>query len=69
MGCYELVVKRSAEKEIRSLPIAIRKRVVNAIEGLASEPRPHNRRSCPGERHTVSASAGTVWFILSKTRS
>jgi mRNA interferase RelE/StbE len=39
-GSYEILIRRSAEKEIRDLPIGARARVVDRIRALADEPRP-----------------------------
>lgn len=41
MARYSLVIKRSAQKEIRSLPTRkIRRAIVARIEALADDPRP-----------------------------
>ncbi|MDJ0761547.1 MAG: type II toxin-antitoxin system RelE/ParE family toxin [Myxococcota bacterium] len=37
---YEINIKRSAEKEIKSLSTKIRQRVIHAILNLAENPRP-----------------------------
>jgi mRNA interferase RelE/StbE len=39
-GSYEILIRRSAEKEIRDLPISARARVVDRIRALVDEPRP-----------------------------
>ena len=39
-GSYEILIRRSAEKEIRELPRAARARVVQRIRALAASPRP-----------------------------
>ena len=39
-GSYEILIRRSAEKEIRDLPIGARARVVARIRALAETPRP-----------------------------
>jgi len=39
-GSYEILIRRSAEKEIRDLPRDVRGRVVGRIRALASIPRP-----------------------------
>ena len=41
MAAYSVLVKRSAEKEIASLPGDVRQRVVQQIRALAVDPRPH----------------------------
>ena len=40
MASYSLRIKRSAEKDIRSLPTDARKRVITRIQALAEDPRP-----------------------------
>ncbi len=40
MASYSLRIKRSAEKDIRSLPSDARGRVIAHIKGLAESPRP-----------------------------
>jgi mRNA interferase RelE/StbE len=37
---YDIVVKRSAAKELRAIPPPHRGRILNAIKRLASDPRP-----------------------------
>jgi mRNA interferase RelE/StbE len=46
---YSLRIKRSAEKELRRLPKADLRRVVERIEGLAREPRPTGCEKLFGE--------------------
>jgi len=40
VGSYSLEIKRSAAKEIEALPLVDRRRVVERIQSLASDPRP-----------------------------
>jgi len=37
---YRVVVERSAEKDLRRLPLDVRFRVANALRSLANDPRP-----------------------------
>jgi mRNA interferase RelE/StbE len=39
MANYKIFIKKSAEKEIRKLEINVRRRVVNRIHKLATQPR------------------------------
>jgi mRNA interferase RelE/StbE len=39
-GSYEILIRRSAEKEIRDLPHEVRSRIVARIRTLAANPRP-----------------------------
>ena len=41
MAAYSVLIKRSAEKEIASLPPDARRRVVQRIRALTEDPRPH----------------------------
>jgi mRNA interferase RelE/StbE len=47
-ACYSLVIRRSAEKEIRDLPRSARLRVVERIRGLAAVPRPPGAEKLAG---------------------
>lgn len=40
MASYELVIKRSVAKELRSIPNKDVKRIVRRIQALADDPRP-----------------------------
>ena len=46
---YKLLVKRSAERELRALPKPDRKRIVGRIQSLAFEPRPTGCEKLFGE--------------------
>jgi mRNA-degrading endonuclease RelE of RelBE toxin-antitoxin system len=37
---YQIVIKRSAEKELNALPAALRKRIANRLLTLEDNPRP-----------------------------
>jgi mRNA interferase RelE/StbE len=50
---YTIVVSHSAEKDLEQLPNAILKRVVIAIDGLASEPRPSGCKKLKGEKEQL----------------
>jgi len=45
---YRVRIKRSAEKEIRSLPEAVRRRIHRTILRLSTEPRPQGVRKLRG---------------------
>jgi len=47
-AAYTVGVKRSAQKEIRALDAGAQARVIQAIRGLASEPRPAGCRKLIG---------------------
>jgi mRNA interferase RelE/StbE len=46
---YSLRIKRSAAKELESLPLKDRRRIVQRIRGLASAPRPIGAEKLSGE--------------------
>ena len=49
MVVYSVRIKRSAEREIERLALAVRRRVVAKIAALASDPRPHGCQKLTGE--------------------
>ena len=46
---YSLVIKRSAEKELRRLPSRDLRRVIGRLRGLAQTPRPSGCEKLSGE--------------------
>jgi len=53
-GSYSLVIKTSAERELRALPKADRRRVVDRVRALALTPRPPGNEKLSGqERYRV----------------
>ena len=48
---YRVIVERSAEKDLRRLPLDVRFRVVVALRGLANDPRPVGSRKLAGTKH------------------
>lgn len=48
---YRVVVERSAEKDLRRLPLDVRSRVVDALRRLADDPRPVGSRKLAGTKH------------------
>lgn len=47
---YEVRIVRDAERDILRLPSAMVPRIVRAIRGLASDPRPHGCKKLKGQR-------------------
>jgi mRNA interferase RelE/StbE len=45
---YNIELRESAAKEIRSLPSDVKQRVINAISGLSSAPRPRGSLKLKG---------------------
>jgi len=53
-GSYNLVTKKSAERELRAIPKQDMRRVVTGIQGLAQQPRPAGCEKLSGqERYRV----------------
>ena len=53
-GSYSLVIKKSAERELRALPKADVRRVTERIRGLAPNPRPPGNEKLSGqERYRI----------------
>lgn len=48
MACYSVTIKASAKKELASLPKPIISRIIEAIEALATNPRPNGVRKLTG---------------------
>ncbi len=46
---YSVVIRRSAEKELKAIPSSDLKRVVDRIRGLARQPRPSGCEKLSGE--------------------
>ena len=49
MASYSLRVKKSAEKELRSIPTTDLPRIVRRMHALATDPRPHGSEKLSGE--------------------
>jgi mRNA interferase RelE/StbE len=49
VASYSVLVTHSAEKEIASLPVEVRRLVVLRIQALATDPRPHGSEKLSGE--------------------
>ena len=53
-GSYSLVIKTSAERELRALPKEERRRIVDRARGLADKPRPPGNEKLSGqERYRI----------------
>jgi mRNA interferase RelE/StbE len=48
---YRVLVERSAEKDLRKLPLDVRSRVADALRSLAKDPRPVGSRKLAGTKH------------------
>lgn len=60
---YRITLARSAEKEIATLPLAVQKRVANAIDKLASNPHPPGSKKLRGSHHIYRVRVGDYRII------
>lgn len=69
MATYSVQIRRSAEKEIGSLPLAVRRRVVARISALADDPRPPGSRKLAGsEAYRVRQGAHRIVYTIDDDR-
>ena len=65
---YKIVVKRSAERELRAIPGPDLGRVVNRIRGLATHPRPPGSEKLSGqERYRVRQGDYRIIYAVDET--
>ena len=50
-GVYQVLLERSAERDLRRLSADIHDRVIGAIRSLANDPRPPGCRKLAGRKH------------------
>ena len=60
---YEILIRPSAQKELRSLPGDDRRRVIARIEALARNPRPHGVKKLKGEKDLYRLRVGDYRVI------
>ena len=60
---YRITLARSAENEIATLPLAVQKRVANAIDKLASNPHPPGGKKLRGSHHIYRVRVGDYRII------
>ena len=48
-GSYSLIIKKSAERELRTVPKKDLSRIVDRVQGLAPNPRPPGSEKLSGE--------------------
>jgi len=65
MASFEIIWKRSAEKELRQLPRSLIRRVVDAISVLKEEPFPPGVRKLQGTEHTYRIRVGDYRVVYS----
>ncbi len=60
---YQVLVERSAEKDLKRLSAGIRSRVATALRGLAENPRPSGSRKLAGTKHDWRVRIGDYRII------
>lgn len=60
---YQVVVERSAEKDLRRLAPDVRPRVIAAVRALAKDPRPAGSRKLAGTKHDWRIRVGDYRII------
>ncbi len=60
---YQVVVERSAEKDLKRLSVEIRSRVANVLRALAENPRPSGSRKLAGTKHDWRVRVGDYRII------
>ena len=60
---YQVVVERSAEKDLKRLSAGIRARVAIALRALAENPRPSGSRRLAGTKHDWRVRVGDYRII------
>lgn len=63
MGSYSLLIKRSAEKELKKLPAVDLRRVVDRIHDLAQQPRPSGCEKLSGEAERYRVRQGDYRIV------
>jgi len=63
MASYKVILKPSVEKDLRSLPPAILKRVFKRIEALEDDPRPHGSLKLAGAEQLYRIRVGEYRIV------
>ena len=69
MASYKIEWKRSAAKELRTLPRDVVERILKAVEHLSIEPYPSGVRKLVGAVHTYRIREGNYRVIYTVTAS
>ncbi len=65
MASYKIEWMQSAKKELGKLGKAVIPRIINAVEGLASEPRSTGSRKLQGSEHLYRVRVGDYRVVYS----
>jgi mRNA interferase RelE/StbE len=63
MATYTVRLKKSAEKELDSLPASVQARILAALEALANNPRPDGCQKLKGSENTYRVRVGDYRII------
>jgi mRNA interferase RelE/StbE len=55
---YTVILRRPARKALSALPQEVQKRIVQALENLANDPRPPGARAVQGHDHLLRIRVG-----------
>ena len=69
MASYRIEWKRSAAKELQSLPAAMIRRIVEAVTPLADNPFPHGATKLVGSEQTYRIRVGDYRIVYSVYQS
>jgi mRNA interferase RelE/StbE len=67
-GSYKVSLKKSAEKELRAIPTKDLKRIIEKIQSLAHQPRPHGCENMVGqERYRIRQGDWRIVYSVDDT--
>lgn len=69
MALYNLEWKRSAAKDLKSLPSDVRARVLRAVEQLVENPFPHGVKKLAGSEHSYRIREGSYRVLYTVTKA
>jgi mRNA interferase RelE/StbE len=68
-GSYSLVIKKSAERELRALPKTDLRRITERIRGLAQNPRPPgNEKLSEQDRYRIRQGDYRILYVVDDER-
>ena len=63
---YEVLVERTAERDLKSLPSTVFDRIVTRIKALAEVPRPSGYHKLAGSRNDCEFGSGIIEFFMNR---
>ena len=65
MASYKIEIKKSAAKEIAKLPKVVLRRIIDKIQTLSSDPRPHGCKKLSGdEKYRVRVGVYRILYSI-----